>query len=104
MKRWSLFLAALALAAGAHAQSPHGPAQAGPPGPPRIDFAAQLGISPDRAAQVESILQAERERMRAVRAQTRVQLTQVLSAEQLGKLDALLPQPPRPREPRPGAY
>lgn len=76
----------------------------GPGGPPPIDFAA-LGIAPDLAARVRTIMESGRERVRAARAATRGELAQILTPEQLSRLEAALPPPPpRPddRPDRPG--
>jgi len=92
--RRTLILAGFFLAVtGAGAQQAGG-RDSPPQGPPRIDIANELGVSSARAIQVEAILENGRERMRAAREQTRVELAQVLTPEQLAKLDAAMPRPP----------
>ena len=67
-----------------------------PPGPPmKPDFAAALSISPDKAAQVEAVLQREREAMRAVHQATRTELAKILTEEQLARLEQMRPRGPR---------
>ena len=65
-----------------------------PPGPPRIDFAQALAITPEKAAQVDAILKEAREQTRAAHERARAKLAQVLTAEQLQRLEELLPHPP----------
>jgi Spy/CpxP family protein refolding chaperone len=97
-------LAALVLAIVAGSATAQQGPPAGPPGePPRIDFAKELSIPADKASQVEAILKAAHEKrralqdqMRAQRDETRGQLAKVLNAEQLAKLESLMPPPPGP--------
>ena len=78
-----------AITTGALAQRPDGP-------PPRPDIAALLNLDAPRAAKVEAILAASREKMRAVREDTDKQLATVLTAEELAKLKASRPRPHGP--------
>lgn len=57
------------------------------PGGPRL--AAELGLSPEQATAVESIMQSAREKIRLVRENTRTELARVLTPEQLARLDAM---------------
>ena len=107
MKRLFLVWAAtlmLSLAIAAWAQTPpqgggpggaQGPGGAGGP-PPRPDFARELGLSAEKAAQLESVLKAEREQMDRMRAENRSKLAAVLTPEQLARLEQMRPGPPRP--------
>jgi len=68
-------------------------AQVPPPGRvphPPMDVAAALGIDADRAAQVQQILRASREKMRAamdaIRSETDQQLAAILSPEEIKRL------------------
>jgi Spy/CpxP family protein refolding chaperone len=77
-----------------------------PPAGPRLDIAKELGITSAKAAEVEAILNAGRERMRAAREQTKAELAQVLTPPEQARLESLLPGPPRGPEggrPREGA-
>jgi len=71
------------------AQRPDGPS-------PRPDVAATLNLDAPRAAKVEAIMAASREKMRAVREDTDKQLATVLTAEELAKLKASRPRPHGP--------
>ena len=67
-----------------------------PPGMPmKPDFAAALSIPPEKAAQVEAVLQREREAMRKVHDAARAELSQVLDEEQMARLEQLMPRRPR---------
>jgi hypothetical protein len=102
-------------------------AQTPPPdgAPHRVDVAALLNLDSDRAQQVDAILKAAREKMRAaheqigrpsdettrtmmraamdaIRVNTDQQLATVLSAEEIVKLHEALPGPGK--RGRPGAY
>ena len=92
--RPTLILAGFFLAAAAAGAQPGGGRDTPPPGPPRIDVVKELGVSSDTATRVEAILEAGRERMRAAREQTRQELAQVLTPDQLARLDAAMPRPP----------
>jgi hypothetical protein len=86
-----LYAAATCIALPALAQSPDGR----PPMPMKPDFATALSISQERAAQVESVLLREREAMRKLREATRAELSQILTAEQIAKLEEMMPRGPR---------
>ena len=91
--------------------------------PPRVAMAEKLGLSAPQAEKMKSIMRASRqqnsalkaelqktqdrkakrvikEKMQAARAGTRQKLSEVLSAEQLRKYDALRSIPPRRSQPR----
>jgi Spy/CpxP family protein refolding chaperone len=85
-----LVLAACA-AATAFAQPTEG---RGPGMPMRPDFGQALSIPPEKAAQVEAVMQKEREEMRKLHHATRAELAKILTAEQLAKLDQLMPRRP----------
>jgi Spy/CpxP family protein refolding chaperone len=67
-----------------------------PQGPPRIDVARELNLSPEKAKQVDAILQNEMEQHRAARERSRAELAKILSADEMAKLDSLRPRPPGP--------
>ena len=90
------FLAALASTAALAQQPPPRP-----PGPPRIDFAKELGLSGERAKQVEAIMQNEHEEHRAAREKARAALARVLSADEMARLESLMPRPRGPMGPPP---
>jgi NH3-dependent NAD+ synthetase len=115
MIRALIVVVGLALAASAFAQS-----NSAPEGkrPARVALAEKLGLSGAQDTQVKAILKASRqqtkafrtelqkttdrkakrairEKMQMARADTRQKLSQVLSAEQLRKYDAMRPTPPR---------
>ena len=81
-------LAALA-ATTALAQPPDG---RGPGMPMKPDYAQALSITPEKAAQVDAVMQKEREEMRKLHQATRAELSKILTAEQLAKLDELMPR------------
>jgi hypothetical protein len=64
------------------------------------DLTTLLGIDADKAAQVHSILKAEREKRRAamqsIQAETDAQLATVLTPAQIAQLKAAMPHPPAP--------
>jgi hypothetical protein len=74
------------------------PAFAQSAGEPRMpmkpDFAAALGIPAETAAQVEAVMQREREEMRRIHQATRAELAKILTPEQLARLDELMPRRP----------
>ena len=74
------------------AQQPPGPPRDGPP-----NIAQMLNLDPARAAKVETIMKAQREKMRALHEETDRQLSAVLSADEMAKLRAA--RPPRPGPP-----
>jgi hypothetical protein len=98
MKRTVLLLSTAAFSAAALAQQPPMRPQ-GPP--PRIDFAKELGLSGERAKQVEAIMLNEHEEHRAARDKARAALARVLSAEEMARLETLMPRPRRPMGPPP---
>ena len=88
--RYAIALAACA-AATALAQPTDG--GRGPGGMPmKPDFATALSITPEKAAQVEAVMQKEREEMRKLHQATRTELAKILTAEQLAKLEQLMPR------------
>ncbi len=97
MKRTALAILATLLSAAAIGQSP--PDR--PPGPPRIDFARELNLAPERAKQLEAILQNEQEQHRAAREKARAQIAKLLSADEMAKFESLLPRPRGPMGPPP---
>jgi Spy/CpxP family protein refolding chaperone len=64
--------------------------------PRRPDIARLLNLDATRAAKVEAILRAQREKMHALREETDRQLATVLTAAELEKLHQALPRPPGP--------
>ena len=88
-RRLLALLFAGAIATSVLAQRPDGP-------PPKHDIAALLNLDATRAAKVEAILAASREKMRAVREDTDKQLATVLNADELAKLKASRPRPHGP--------
>ena len=64
----------------------------------RPDFARDLAISPEKAAQVEAILKEGRDQARAAHERSHARLAQLLTPEQLAKLEEMMPRPPQ----RPG--
>ncbi len=80
---------------------------------PKIDFGKELGLDAKTAANVQQILQQQREKRRALipaeeamrakhdalRQETDQRLAQVLNQTQLAKLHQLMPRPPRPAHP-----
>jgi hypothetical protein len=94
-----IWIAALA-ASGALAQSPEGNR---PRMPMKPDFAAALGITPEKAAQVEAVMQRERDAMRKVHDAARAELATILTAAELARLEELRPPRPGPGGPPPGA-
>ena len=69
-----------------------------PPAPPPLrDIAELLDLDATRAAQVQAILEASHDKMRAamevIRADTDAQLATVLTADELAKLKATMPAP-----------
>ena len=98
MKRTILFACAASFCAAALAQQP--PTR--PPGPPpRIDFAKELGLTGERAKQVEAIMLNEHEEHRAAREKARAALARVLSADEMARLESLMPRPRGPKGPPP---
>ena len=96
------FLLTAALLAGTPtlAQMPPGPHPGGPP--PRVDIVAVLGLDATRAEQVRAIMQSTHQKMEVVRSQmetirreTDTQLAAVLTPDELEKLRAAMPKPPR---------
>lgn len=77
----------------------------GGPGPGHMpmkpDYARALDISPEKAAQVEAVMEKEREAMKQLREKTRAELAKILTPEQLAKLDQFGPRG-RPMGPPPG--
>jgi Spy/CpxP family protein refolding chaperone len=98
MKRIVLFVLAASLGAAALAQQPP-PRPQGPP--PRIDFAKELGLTGERAKQVEAIMRNEHEEHRAAREKARTALARVLSADEMARLESLMPRPRGPMGPPP---
>jgi Spy/CpxP family protein refolding chaperone len=96
MKRTLLLFIAAALSAGALAQQPQGRPPGSPQGPPRIDFAKELNLSPERARQLEAILQNEQEQHRAARERARNEIGKLLTPEEMAKFESLLPRPRGP--------
>ncbi len=86
--RYCIALAACA-AATALAQPTDG---RGPGMPMKPDYAQALSITPDKAAQVETVMQKEREEMRKLHQATRAELSKILTPEELAKLDQLMPR------------
>ena len=119
-----LFLAgALALSAGASASDPPAPGPAGTPGagPDPARLAEELDLSSTQQAQVENILQQAATRRQAlhaqagagrsgemqaeamaIREQTRAQLSQVLTKQQMERFDRMHEQRMQARATRPG--
>jgi Spy/CpxP family protein refolding chaperone len=101
-----VFLAATLASSLALAQQPPtrpsgtsgGPPQ-GPP--PRIDFAKELNLAPERARQLEAILVNEQEQHRAARERARAEIAKLLTAEEFVKFESLLPRPRGPMGPPP---
>ena len=90
----ALIAASFLLSADAMAQTP--------PGPQRADIVALLNLDATRAEKVRAIMQSTHQKMEAVRAQmeairkeTDTQLAAVLTPEELQKLRAAMPRPPR---------
>ena len=75
-------------------QRPGGP-------PPRIDFARELNLTPEKAKQLEAILQNEQEQHRAARERARAELAKMLSAEEMAKFESLMPRQRGPMGPPP---
>ena len=71
--------------------------------PMKPDFAKALSISPEKAAQVETILAAEREQHRAVHDKARAELAKVLTSQQIETLEQMMPRGPRAGGDRQGA-
>jgi hypothetical protein len=90
----SAAFAAAAVCAALAMQNVFAQQQTGPQGPPRIDFALELGISPQKAAEVEAILKEGREQARAAHERAHAKLAQTLTGEQLSRLEQLMPRPP----------
>jgi hypothetical protein len=113
MRKFSPVIAAFAFA------STFATAEPGPPMPPRIDPAKLLNLDSTRAEKVDAILENAHERivearkqigrptdettratmhaaMEAIRTETDALLAQVLTADELDKLHAAMPRPPRP--------
>jgi Spy/CpxP family protein refolding chaperone len=83
----------LALAACATASALAQPTEGRGPGMPmKPDFAQALSIPAEKAAQVEAVMQREREEMRKLHQATRAELAKILTAEQLAKLEELMPR------------
>jgi Spy/CpxP family protein refolding chaperone len=119
-----LFLAAaLALSAGANASDPPSPGSAGMPGagPDPARLSKELDLSSAQQAQVENILQEAATRRQALRAQagagrseemqaeamaireqTRAQLSQVLTKQQMERFEQMHQQRMQARSTRPG--
>jgi hypothetical protein len=73
-----------------------------PPGPPpRIDFARELNLSPERGRQLEAILQNEQEQHRAARERARAEIAKLLSPDEMSKFESLMPRPRGPMGPPP---
>ncbi|MGE5616214.1 MAG: hypothetical protein ACM3X5_04800 [Bacillota bacterium] len=96
MNRAQATLVAIALAgvgAFAFAQMPPD----APPPHQKVDIAELLDLDATKAAQVQAILDASHQKMRAameaIRADTETQLATVLTPEQLAKLKATMPAP-----------
>jgi hypothetical protein len=96
MNRFAPLLILLA-AATAVAQTP--PPR--PPGPPRIDWIGELGITPEKAARVQAILTNEHEQHRAAHERARAELAKVLTADELSRFEERRPRPPRGPGPGP---
>jgi Spy/CpxP family protein refolding chaperone len=87
--------AVLAFAACAAATALAQPTEGRGPGMPmKPDFAQALSIPPEKAAQVEAVMQKEREEMRKLHQATRSELAKILNAEQLARLDEMMPRRP----------
>ena len=95
MKRTLLFLAAVVLSASALAQQP------GARPPPRIDFAKELNLAPERTRQLEAILQNEQEQHRAARERARAEIARLLTPDEMAKFESLIPRPRGPMGPPP---
>ncbi len=68
--------------------------------PMKPDYARALDVSAEKAAQIEAVMQREREQMRKVREGTRAELVKILTPEQLRNLEELMrPGPPRGMRP-----
>jgi hypothetical protein len=64
--------------------------------PPRIDFAKELNLAPDRAKLLEAILQNEQEAHRAARERARTEIAKLLTPEEMAKFESLIPRPRGP--------
>lgn len=86
---------------------PHGgPGTGGPEGgrmPMKPDYAKALGISPEKAAQVDAVMEKEREAMRQLREKSKAELAKILSAEEMAKFEQFGPRGRGPMGPPPGA-
>jgi Spy/CpxP family protein refolding chaperone len=69
--------------------------------PMKPDYAKALDISPEKAAQVEAVMDRERQQMQKLHEGTRAELAKILTPEQLARLDDYLPRGPRPPMGRP---
>jgi hypothetical protein len=125
MKRFPLICAALLIGGMAFAEPPVGAPAGGPRGAPPFErLASDLGLDDTQAAEVKRILDAQRSRMEAERAQfessgqrptreqmrarheqatleLRQQLTLVLTAEQMTKFDEMRQRQGPPPQQRP---
>ena len=96
MNRLQSILGAIALAGAAAIAFAQMPPDAPPPHQ-KADIAELLDLDAAKAAQVQAILEASHQKMRAameaIRTDTETQLAAVLTPEQLAKLKATMPQP-----------
>ena len=98
MRLTALLFTTLIASASTLAQQP--PTRPGGP-PPRIDFARELNLSPEKAKLLEAILQNEQEQHRAARERSRAEIGKILSAEEMAKFESLMPKPRGPQGPPP---